>query len=84
MNLTSAQGASKANADAEAGGKTKVFGTFFKRNGSVYTEIVPDCRKKTLQGVIRAGAYLWTRLSIQTNGAVMTDRLMSDTASIFA
>jgi transposase len=36
-----------------AGGKTKVFG-IFKRNGSVYTEIVPDCRKKTLQAVIRA------------------------------
>jgi transposase-like protein len=34
-----------------AGGKIKVFG-IFKRNGSLHTEIVPDCRKKTLQAVI--------------------------------
>ncbi len=33
-------------------GKTAVFGVF-KRNGCVYTEIVPDCRKTTLQGIIR-------------------------------
>src|SRR5438045_9801129 len=35
-----------------AGGKTIVFG-IFKRNGSVYTEIVPDCKKATLQAIIR-------------------------------
>ncbi len=35
-----------------AGGKTIVFG-IFKRDGRVYTEIVPDCSKKTLQAVIR-------------------------------
>jgi len=35
-----------------AGGKTIVFGVF-KRHGCVYTEIVPDCRKKTLQKAIR-------------------------------
>ena len=35
-----------------AAGKTIVFG-IFKRNGSVYTEIVPDCAKPTLQKVIR-------------------------------
>ncbi len=35
-----------------AGGKQIVFG-IFKRNGSVYTEVVPDCRKRTLQRVIR-------------------------------
>ena len=35
-----------------AGGKTIVFGVF-KRNGKVYTEIVPNPHKKTLQGVIR-------------------------------
>ena len=29
-------------------GKTPVFG-IFKRNGHVYTEIIPDCRKNTLQ-----------------------------------
>ncbi|MCH2450931.1 MAG: IS1595 family transposase [Gracilimonas sp.] len=35
-----------------AGGKTIVFG-IFKRKGKVYTEIVPDAKKKTLQRVIR-------------------------------
>lgn len=40
-----------------AGGKTKVFG-IFKRNGSVYTEIVPDCRKRTLQAGIRGRVSL--------------------------
>jgi transposase len=35
-----------------AGGKTIVFG-IFKRDGRVYTEIVPDCSKETLLAVIR-------------------------------
>jgi transposase len=35
-----------------AHGKTIVFG-IFKRHGKVYTEIVQDCRRSTLQGVIR-------------------------------
>ena len=35
-----------------ASGKTIVFG-IFKRNGCVYTEIVPDCKKATLQAIIR-------------------------------
>ena len=35
-----------------AGSKTIVFG-LFKRGGQVYTEIVPDCSKKTFQGIIR-------------------------------
>ena len=35
-----------------ARGKTIVFG-LFKRQGRVYTEIVPDCSRATLQGVIR-------------------------------
>ncbi len=35
-----------------ASGKTIVFG-IFKRNGSVYTEIVPDCKKRTLQAIMR-------------------------------
>lgn len=43
-------------------GKTAVFGVF-KRNGHVYTEIVPDCRKSTLQGIIqcyqRRSCSLW-------------------------
>ncbi len=32
--------------------KTPVFG-ILKRGGKVYTEIVPDCAKATLQGIIR-------------------------------
>ena len=32
--------------------KQPVFG-IFKRNGHVYTEIVPNCKKVTLQGIIR-------------------------------
>ena len=35
-----------------AAGKTIVFG-LFKRNGKVYTEILPDCSAKTLQAIIR-------------------------------
>ena len=35
-----------------ASGKTIVFG-LFKRGGQVYTEIVPDCSKKTLQAIVR-------------------------------
>ncbi len=35
-----------------AAGKTIVFG-IFKRNGCVYTEIVPDCKKRTLQAIMR-------------------------------
>ncbi|MDE3015340.1 MAG: IS1595 family transposase [Pseudomonadota bacterium] len=33
-------------------GKTTVFG-IYERNGHVYTEIVPDCSKSTLQAIIR-------------------------------
>ena len=35
-----------------ASGKTIVFG-LFKRSGQVYTEIVPDCSKKTLRTIVR-------------------------------
>src|SRR5690349_11834166 len=35
-----------------AGGKTPVFG-LLKRNGQVYTEMVPDCKKSTSQAIIR-------------------------------
>lgn len=35
-----------------ASSKTIVFG-LLKRDGNVYTEIVPDCSKATLQGIIR-------------------------------
>lgn len=40
-----------------AGGKTPVFG-IYKRNGHVYTEIVPDCAKATLQAIIRGKVAL--------------------------
>jgi len=42
-----------------ASGKTIVFG-IFKRNGKVYTEIVPDARRKTLQDIIRGRVDLET------------------------
>ncbi len=35
-----------------AGGKTPVFG-ILQRGGKVYTEIVPNCARKTLQAIIR-------------------------------
>ena len=38
-------------------GKTIVFG-LFQRNGQVYTELVPDCRKRTLQAIIRGKVTL--------------------------
>ena len=38
-------------------GKTIVFG-IFKRNGHVYTEIVPNCSKATLQKVVRGKVSL--------------------------
>ena len=40
-----------------AGHKTIVFG-LVKRNGKVYTEIVPDCSKSTLQSIIRGKVEL--------------------------
>ncbi|HEV7373690.1 MAG TPA: IS1595 family transposase [Pyrinomonadaceae bacterium] len=40
-----------------ASGKTIVFG-IFKRNGCVYTEVVPDCKKATLQAIIRGRVSL--------------------------
>lgn len=42
-----------------AGGKTIVFG-IFDHGGKVYTEIVPDCKKRTLQAVIRGRVGLGT------------------------
>ena len=37
--------------------KQPVFG-IFKRDGHVYTEIIPDCKKPTLQGIIRGRVSL--------------------------
>lgn len=48
-----------------AGSKTIVFGVF-KRNGHVYTEIVPDAKKKTLIAVVRGRVDLDT--VIHTDG----------------
>jgi transposase len=42
-----------------AGGKTIVFG-IIKRNGSVFTEIVPDAKKRSLLPVIRGRVSLDT------------------------
>jgi transposase len=42
-----------------ASGKTIVFG-LLKRDGKVYTEIVPDCKKATLQAIIRGRVALET------------------------
>src|SRR5215208_2771734 len=42
-----------------AGGKTIVFG-IYKRNGRVYTEVVPDCKKASLQAIIAARSS-WRR-----------------------
>jgi transposase len=39
-----------------ASGKTIVFG-LLKRDGKVYTEIVPDCEKRTLQAIIRGRVF---------------------------
>ncbi len=38
-------------------GKTTVFG-IFERDGQVYTEIVPDCSKATLHGIIRGRVHI--------------------------
>ena len=43
-----------------ASGKTIVFG-ILKRNEKVYTEIVPDCSKATLQAIIRGRVSLEKR-----------------------
>jgi transposase-like protein len=48
-----------------AGGKSIVFG-IFKRNGCVYTEIVPDCKKATLQAIIRG--YIAAEAVIHSDG----------------
>ena len=42
-------------------GKTIVFG-IFERQGRVYTEIVPDRSKLTLQGIIRGRGSSWLNL----------------------
>ena len=41
--------------------KQPVFG-IFERNGSVYTEIIPDCKKTTLQKIIRGKVALESQI----------------------
>lgn len=48
-----------------AGGKTPVFG-LLKRNGRVYTEIVPNCKKATLQAIVRGRVA--PEVAIHSNG----------------
>ncbi|HEX8097613.1 MAG TPA: IS1595 family transposase [Pyrinomonadaceae bacterium] len=48
-----------------ARGKTIVFG-IYKRDGRVYTEIVPDCKKASLQAIIRGRVEL--EATIHTDG----------------
>ena len=48
-----------------ADGKTIVFG-IYKRNGKVYTEVVPNCIRKTLYAIIKGKVE--TTLTIHTDG----------------
>ena len=48
-----------------ARGKTIVFG-IYKRNGRVYTEVVPGCKKASLQAIIRGKVQLAS--TIHTDG----------------
>jgi transposase-like protein len=51
-----------------AGAKTIVFG-IYKRNGWVYTEIVPNCSRKTLYAIIKG--------KVATSSTIHTDRFRS-------
>jgi len=57
-----------------AGGKTIVFG-IFERGGRVYTEIVPNCRQKTLRRVIRGHIALDTVIHSDGYSLGWMDRL---------
>jgi hypothetical protein len=52
-----------------ASGKTIVFG-IFKRNGCVYTEIVPDCKRVTLQTIIRGRVQAVVRRRLRLGNRV--------------
>lgn len=56
-----------------ARGKTIVFG-IYKRNGRVYTEVVPDCKKASLQAVIRGRVELTA--TIHTDGLKSYDGIV--------
>jgi len=61
-----------------ASGKTIVFG-LLKRDEYVYTEIVPDCKKRLLYSPLFVVASRPKRSSIRMVGAAMIDWLMSAT-----
>ena len=65
-----------------ARGKTIVFG-LFKRNDNAYTEIVPDCSRATLQGIIRGRVDLEASF-IPMVGEVMTGSSIWDTKNTSA
>ncbi len=50
---------------AAAAGKVAVFG-IYKRNGRVYTEVVPNCKRASLQAIIRGKVEL--AATIHTDG----------------
>lgn len=63
MSLSSARQVSsacsgQAKEDRRGFGAKVVVFSLFKRNGKVYTEIVPEVKAKTLQGIIQKGISL--------------------------
>ena len=73
-------GKAKGKRGRGASGKTSFLG-LLERNGRVYTEIVPDCSKATLQPLF-AVVLLPKLFSIVTADAATTALWMSDTRSI--
>ena len=57
-----------------AGGKQIVFG-IYKRHGKVFTELVPNCQKKTLQAIIR-GAFPYFRTTPQQADGAFARKLV--------
>ena len=53
-----------------ASGKTIVFG-IFKRNGCVYTEIVPDCKKPLCKPLFAVECHLKQRSTVTGSAAMM-------------
>ena len=64
-----------------ASGKTTVFG-IFQRGGSVYTEIIPDCARRTLLAIIRGRIEPETASSTRITGEVTAASLTWATKSI--
>ena len=80
MKVTLEQKRVKGKRGRGASGKTIVFG-ILKRKGKVYTEIVPDASRKTLQDIIRGRVDMET--IIHSDGwRGYTDWWIWDTKSI--